>query len=104
MKATDNLTLTIFGASGDLTFRKLVPSIFDLYQQKLLPTCFALLGVGRSKLSDEDFRQKMTDGIKKFAQKEANEEDIQSFIGLLYYVSVDYKEADQYDKLKNTLG
>jgi len=50
------LIFTIFGASGDLAKRKLVPALFDLYKRRYLPPQFVLLGVGRSGLSDQDFR------------------------------------------------
>lgn len=52
----DNQMLVIFGASGDLTYRKLVPALFDLYRQGALPDNFAVLGVARSQFSDETFR------------------------------------------------
>lgn len=54
----DPVVFVIFGASGDLTRRKLIPAIYDLFKHKLLPDNFALLGVSRSELSDDDFRQK----------------------------------------------
>jgi len=52
------LIFVIFGASGDLARRKLVPALYDLFKSGLLPDNFALLGVSRSNLSDEDFRNK----------------------------------------------
>ena len=54
----DPLIFVIFGASGDLTRRKLIPAVFDLHKGGHLPENFALLGVSRSKLSDDDFRNK----------------------------------------------
>ena len=59
MKKSDPLILIIFGASGDLTKRKLIPALFELYQQKLLPEKFAVMGVSRTELSDQSFREKM---------------------------------------------
>ncbi|MCI4668693.1 MAG: glucose-6-phosphate dehydrogenase [Bacteroidia bacterium] len=104
MKANDNLTLTIFGASGDLAYRKLVPSVYDLYMQSLLPDCFAILGVGRTVYSDQDFRDKMIKGIKEFSlQPTDDEEKINSFINLLYYVPVDSKKTEDFAKLKDRL-
>ena len=58
MKKADNHILVIFGASGDLTWRKLIPSVYELQQQNMLPDGFAILGIGRSALSDESFREK----------------------------------------------
>jgi Glucose-6-phosphate 1-dehydrogenase len=53
--------LIIFGASGDLTHRKLVPALFELFQQRRLPSEFALLGCARRPWSDEEFPQKMAE-------------------------------------------
>ena len=57
MKKIQDQILVIFGASGDLTYRKLVPALFDLYKQKSLPDNFVMLGVARSDFSDELFRE-----------------------------------------------
>ena len=59
MKKTDNQMLVIFGASGDLTARKLIPSLFNLYLAKQLPENFVVLGVSRSDLSDKAFRDRV---------------------------------------------
>ncbi len=67
MKKPDNHILVIFGASGDLTYRKLIPAVYDLFRQNLLPEKFAILGVSRTEITDEKFRDKMKDGIKKYS-------------------------------------
>lgn len=104
MKATDNLTLTIFGASGDLAYRKLVPSVYDLYCQNLLPHCFAILGVGRTVFTDQEFRDKMIEGIREFSlQSTENEEKLNAFINLLFYIPVDSKKTEDFLKLKAKL-
>ena len=104
MKAKDNLILVIFGASGDLAYRKLVPSLFDLHVQKLLPDCFAVLGVSRTEYSDESFREKMLAGIKEFAKKPTdNEEQLQSFLQYLHYQAINTKSVEDYGKLKERL-
>ena len=51
--------IVIFGASGDLTHRKLVPALFELYRQRRLPSEFSVLGCARRPWSDEEFRQRM---------------------------------------------
>ena len=58
MKIPDNLILIIFGASGDLTFRKLIPALYSLKIQNMLPAGFKVIGISRSDISDEDFRDK----------------------------------------------
>ncbi|MEO0897366.1 MAG: glucose-6-phosphate dehydrogenase [Bacteroidota bacterium] len=104
MRATDSLTLTIFGASGDLAYRKLVPSVYDLYIQNLLPDCFAILGVGRTQFSDEDFRQKMIGGIKEFAKQPTEDPSkIEAFLRMLYYKPVDSKKTEDFAGLKDRL-
>jgi len=60
MESPKNLIIVIFGASGDLTYRKLIPAIFSLKTQKLMPEKYAILGVGRTKISTDDFRKKMS--------------------------------------------
>ena len=59
MKKTNNQMLIIFGASGDLTARKLIPALFNLYVARQLPQNFVVLGASRSDLTDEEFRDKV---------------------------------------------
>ena len=59
--------LVIFGASGDLTKRKLVPALYGLYREKLLPEGFAVLGISRTPFSDEAFRDHLRDGLPEGA-------------------------------------
>lgn len=58
MKKPENQTMIIFGASGDLTYRKLIPALYALYNQQMMPEKFQVLGVSRSTISDKDFRDK----------------------------------------------
>ena len=58
MKTKKSQVLVIFGASGDLTKRKLIPALFELFRQNLLPDKFAVLGTSRTQLNDEEFRNK----------------------------------------------
>jgi glucose-6-phosphate 1-dehydrogenase len=92
----ENHILVIFGASGDLTKRKLIPALFDLYQQGLLPENFAILGASRTELSNEAFRIKAGEflpGDKKTAD----------FEKLLFYETLNPTEPDDYKKLKDRL-
>lgn len=103
-KIQDQL-LVIFGASGDLTYRKLVPALFDLHMQGSLPANFAVLGVARSSFTDESFRKKMEDGIRKFAKgsKDIKEKDLKEFVKKLFYLSINTDNADDYSILKEHL-
>jgi len=64
------LTLVIIGASGDLTARKLVPSLYRLACKKRLPEDLRVVGVARSPFTDDSFRQKMADAVRQFARAE----------------------------------
>lgn len=100
MSQTKSQILVIFGASGDLTKRKLIPALYELYRQKLLPEQFAVLGVSRTDLSDEDFRDRM----KEFLSKEADkQEDISAFVNKLYYQPLATEDAYDYPVLKDRL-
>ena len=69
MENPKNLIIVIFGASGDLTSRKLIPAIFSLKSQKLMPEKYAILGVGRTKITTEEFRKKMSEAIVSFSEE-----------------------------------
>lgn len=104
LKKINNQVMVIFGASGDLTYRKLLPAIFDLCKNNLLPPNFAVLGVSRSKLSDEAFREKMKKGIKNFSHyKNADDKTIDQFLSKVFYLSMDTGNGNEYTELKKRL-
>ncbi len=104
MKKIDNQALVIFGASGDLTYRKLIPAVFDLYMNKSLPEGHAVLGVSRSKFSDKEFRAKMKDGIKNFAHyKKAAAKEINDFLSHVFYISINTGKSEDYVHVKEKL-
>lgn len=96
MKQTANHILIIFGASGDLTKRKLIPSLYNLFKQNLLPEKFAVLGASRSALTDDEFRNK----IEEFLPEEEN---TKAFKKRLFYQQVLTNEAEDFIPLKNRL-
>ncbi|MBN2165927.1 MAG: glucose-6-phosphate dehydrogenase [Marinilabiliaceae bacterium] len=103
IKPKDHI-LVIFGASGDLTYRKLVPAVFDLFLQNLLPDNFAVLGLGRTHISNDEFRKKMIEGIKLFSSfKNTPLETINKFADLLFYYTFNTLNQDDYKNLKNEL-
>lgn len=93
MKKTENQILVIFGASGDLTKRKLIPALYELYIRKLLPVHFAVLGVSRSFLTDESFRETGTAFIPENGPKE-------DFKKMLFYQPLLPDDATDYEKLR----
>ncbi len=100
MQKPDSSILVIFGASGDLTHRKLIPALFDLQLQNLLPDNFGILGIGRTPLSDESFRDKMASALDN-AQlaKNASQDDKSLFLKRLFYTAIDTAAVDDYQKL-----
>ncbi|MCT8516888.1 glucose-6-phosphate dehydrogenase [Glaesserella parasuis] len=96
MKA-DNNCIVIFGASGDLTYRKLIPALYNLYKIGRLSEYFSVLGVARSPLTDETFRQKMHDTLVKL--ENASGDVLEKFCEHLYYQSVNTSDAVDYAKL-----
>ncbi len=94
-KRPEPCTLVIFGASGDLTQRKLVPSLYRLRKQGLLPKNFAVIGISRSAISDEDFRARM--------KPDTVEDDWEEFSQGLHYMSGNYSDPECYTQLEKSL-
>ena len=93
----------VFGASGDLVHRKLLVSLFRLYEQDLLSENFFLLGAGRKELSDEQFRDSAKQAIIQYAQNPSLEK-LNSFLYMLYYVTGDYSDISFYNEIKAISG
>ena len=91
-------TLIIFGASGDLTHRKLVPALYNLHKRKLLPQDFHVIGCARSDLGDEGFRQKVCDAIHARCNESTKEYE-KEFVGRFSYIHGSYDEGDLYEAL-----
>ncbi len=95
--------MVVFGASGDLTRRKLLISLFEIFQRGLLNERFYLLGCGRKEISDEEFRQVAERAIREDSG-DSSVKAIAPFINKLYYISGDYSDASFYDKIKSKLA
>src|SRR5262245_30687837 len=80
-------TLVIFGASGDLTRRKLLPAVYHLSRGQRLPAHFHTIGVGRTPMSDDQFRQYFHDSLKEFAGVRAPDEVSSAMANSLAYLS-----------------
>ena len=105
MKNPKNLIIVIFGASGDLTSRKLMPAIFSLKMQKLMPEKYAILGVGRTKLSTDDFRIKMSKAIVSYSEDKVTDQNLVSgFTMDMYYHSMDNAAENEYSSLITVLN
>jgi glucose-6-phosphate 1-dehydrogenase len=103
MNGTENQILVIFGASGDLTQRKLIPALFALDVQELLPEKFAILGVSRHALTDESFREAMQTSVGTFSD-EKDKAILPEFLKRIYYQSVDAEDPASFKELSDKLG
>lgn len=103
MENPRNLILVIFGASGDLASRKLMPAIFSLRSQNLLPEKYAVIGTGRTIFTTEEFRIKMTESILGFSEEQADKSQVTSFVNDLYYLSMDNSDPSDYTRLSSLL-
>lgn len=92
-------TVVIFGASGDLTRRKLVPGLYSLYRKGALPADFAVVGTSRSGIGHEAFREEMRGGVDEFVVGGSDDAVWARFAAKLYYVAGDATEADSYQGL-----
>ncbi|MGB9177674.1 MAG: glucose-6-phosphate dehydrogenase [Pyrinomonadaceae bacterium] len=95
--------VVIFGATGDLTKRKLVPALYSLAQQRLLPPEFAILGTARQQMSDEEFRARMREALDEFEETAVDEAVWQSFASGIFYVQGEFGEAETYQRIKESL-
>ena len=96
--------LVIFGASGDLTQRKLVPALYKLRRERRLPPETTIVGVARRDWSDDYFREQMREGIEQFSDGLGSEELWQDFAQGLFYCSGDIDNPESYQKLKDLLS
>ena len=100
VKAADPCILVIFGASGDLTKRLLMPALFNLACDRLLPGRFAIVGIAMDQLTTEQFREKMTGDVKKFTTRPKFDDDIWSeFVERLHYTPGNFSEPAAYENL-----
>jgi glucose-6-phosphate 1-dehydrogenase len=99
----DPIVVVIFGASGDLTKRKLLPALYHLQQSALLPKEFAIVGVARRPLQDE-FPKDMKDGILKFGGVKEDSEELDTFIARVSYHAMNFDDDGGYEGLKSLLA
>jgi glucose-6-phosphate 1-dehydrogenase len=100
----DPCTMVIFGASGDLTKRKLIPALYNLAQDHLLSENFAILGVARNDFSVEQFRDTLSQEIPKFATTKVDTGLWKWFTDRLYYLSGDFGDPGLFQKIKEALA
>jgi glucose-6-phosphate 1-dehydrogenase len=90
------ISIIIFGASGDLTHRKLVPAIFNQYRKEKIPHELNIVGVSRTPMSHEQFRGEMYSGTLELAKMECEKQEWDDFAGHLWYLPGDAKKNEDY--------
>ncbi|GIK09349.1 MAG: glucose-6-phosphate 1-dehydrogenase [Anaerolineaceae bacterium] len=99
MAKSNPISIIIFGASGDLTQRKLIPSLFNLFRKRKTPKKLNIIGFANSPFTDETFRQHLLDGMKQFASFKYTDEEWGLFSQDLYYQQGRYTDLADFKKL-----
>jgi glucose-6-phosphate 1-dehydrogenase len=97
--ATQPVTIVIFGGAGDLAHRKLLPALYNLYVDGLLPPRVAVVGVGRKETSDAEYREFAADGVKKFSRRPPDPESWQHFAESLYFAAAALEDPTSFAPL-----
>ncbi|MEZ6091161.1 MAG: glucose-6-phosphate dehydrogenase [Pirellulaceae bacterium] len=97
-------TIVIFGASGDLTSRKLIPALFRLFQKQRLPKQTRIVGVSRSPFSDDQWRDQLAESTKKYSSKSFDAEAWQKFAQQVHYHAGDITKPEDFDTLATYLN
>lgn len=103
MHKPEKFILVIFGATGDLARKKLIPALFDLYKQQMLPAHFKILGVGRKQLSDTTFKETMCKVLGEHFTGKSTREQIAGFCNSLSYFEANPDNQADYAGLKQHL-
>ncbi len=101
MVIPENSSIVIFGASGDLTYRKLIPALYHLYADNQLPKSFAILGVSRTEYSDDSYRDKLKLSLQELEKTEP--EVLDAFLEHLHYQPINTSDVDDYARLATRL-
>ncbi|HLH37780.1 MAG TPA: glucose-6-phosphate dehydrogenase [Bryobacteraceae bacterium] len=99
----DPCAMVIFGASGDLTKRKLIPALYNLAKDNLLAKEFAVIGFARNEMSTEEFRAKLSGDIREFATTAVDEDLWRWFCERIYYVSGEFGDRTAFERLKERI-
>ncbi|RAJ10921.1 glucose-6-phosphate 1-dehydrogenase [Chitinophaga skermanii] len=92
--------LFIFGGSGDLNLRKLTPALYNLFLDDWMPEQFAIAGIGRTNYTDEDYRVRLVDGIKKFSREnDGGDSHLEEFFQHVNYLQLDAENDANYDSI-----
>ncbi|MGD8848187.1 MAG: hypothetical protein PVF18_00580, partial [Anaerolineales bacterium] len=101
----DASILVIFGAGGDLTWRKLIPAVYNICVDEALPEHFAVIGIDRKEMSEEQFLSHLHDGVNRFSRRgKVDDEDWKRFSRFEHtYIQADFSKSEVYSDLSNRL-
>lgn len=104
-KIAESCILVIFGATGDLTARKLIPALYNLAREGQLPAHFACLGFARREKTNEIFRDEMRGAVSKYSRSKPIDMDLwKSFQDKLFYHQSEFHQDEGYERLKQVLN
>jgi glucose-6-phosphate 1-dehydrogenase len=96
-------TIVIFGGAGDLAHRKLLPALYNLHVDRLLPDRYAVVGVSRKPMTDDAFRAFAKDGADKFSRRPPEEAEWRTFVDKLFFVAADLEDPSSFASLGSRL-
>src|SRR4029077_21139843 len=103
-RVADPAVMVIFGATGDLSGRKLLPALYNLSKQRSLPAGFAIVGAAMTEMSDQSFRQLASQKIHEFSRTQPIDDRVLSaFLDMLSYVKVDFSKTEDFRALGQKL-
>jgi len=103
-RAAEPCALTIFGASGDLTQRKLIPALYALAFRGLLPSGFGIVGVARTPMADDEFREKMKQAVMEHGRDEFRDDVWEELAAGMRYVATDFADDGGEERVINCLN
>ncbi|MGH9513535.1 MAG: glucose-6-phosphate dehydrogenase [Terriglobales bacterium] len=102
-RPSDPCVMVIFGAAGDLTRRKLIPALYNLARAHLLSSNFAIVGIAHTPMSTAEFRDRLSGGIKEYADGDLDPELLTWFVERMYYVTAEFDEKKMYGQISQLL-
>src|SRR5512136_1720497 len=104
-RSPEPCVMVIFGGSGDLTRRKLVPALYNLSRERYIPGGFTILGLSRSPLSDQDYRQRLLEWVDKAEEGvRSAPETWDPFSQGIHYISADFHDPATYRNIREALA
>jgi len=101
---SESTTIVIFGVSGDLAQRKLIPGLFNLFQKKRLRGKFRIVGLAGRPWTDEDLRETAKKSIVEFGKYKIEDRNCDGFISKLFYISGNFRDEESFQLLSNRLN